>query len=154
MKPAPKFSLPDQFGTIHSLSEYAGRWLVVYFYPKDDTPGCTTEACNFRDAREAIYEFGNAEVVGISKDTPRSHAKFANKYNLNFTLLSDPTHVVIDAFGAWRAKKFLGKEFLGTLRNTYIINPDGFIVKEYLGVDPKKYAAEIISDLRSFQSAQ
>lgn len=90
MKQAPDFSLLDQDGITHHLSDYAGKWLVLYFYPKDDTPGCTTEACNFRDERDAIAEFGNAEVVGVSKDSVKSHRKFADKHGLNFTLLSDP----------------------------------------------------------------
>ena len=89
---AADFNLPDQNGNIHTLKDYAGKWLVLYLYPEDDTPGCTTEACNFRDAREVIGELGNAEVVGISKDTVESHKKFADKHNLNFTILSDTSH--------------------------------------------------------------
>lgn len=109
MKQAPDFALPDQTGKIHQLSDYAGKWLVLYFYPKDDTPGCTTEACNFRDARDAIAEFGNCVVVGISKDSVRSHKKFVDKYGLTFTLLSDPEHKVIEAYGSWAPKKFMGR---------------------------------------------
>lgn len=152
MTKAPDFSLPDQDGRMHSLSDYAGRWLVIYFYPKDDTPGCTTEACNFRDAREAIAEFGNAVVIGISKDTVRSHRRFADKHELNFTLLSDPDHKVIEAYNSWGPRKFMGREFMGTLRNTFIVSPEGQIVKEYLGVDPKKHVAEIIADLKQLQA--
>jgi peroxiredoxin Q/BCP len=152
MKQAPDFSLPDQEGTIHSLNDYAGKWLVLYFYPKDDTPGCTTEACSFRDEREAIAEFGKAEVVGVSKDTVRSHKKFAEKYGLNFTILSDPEHKVIEAYDSWKPKKFMGREYLGTMRNTFIISPDGRIAKEYIGVDPKTHAATIIADLKALRT--
>ena len=151
MKPAPDFSLQDQNGDTKTLADYAGKWLILYFYPKDDTPGCTTEACNFRDERDAIAEFGNAEVVGISKDSVASHKKFIDKHHLNFTLLSDPEHVTIEAYDSWKPKKFMGREYIGVERNTFLINPDGQIVKEYRGVNPKLHAAEIIADLKSFQ---
>lgn len=153
MKQASDFALPDQNGDVHKLSDYAGKWLVLYFYPKDDTPGCTTEACTFRDARELIAELGNAEVVGVSKDTVRSHKKFVDKYGLNFTLLSDPEHKTIEAYDSWKPKKFMGREYIGTERNTFIISPDGEIVKEYIGVDPKTHAAQLIADLQSLQQA-
>lgn len=152
MKKAPNFSLPDQDGNEHKLSDYAGRWLVVYFYPKDDTPGCTTEACNFRDARDAIAEYGNAFVIGISKDSVKNHKKFSEKHDLNFTLLSDETHETIEAFGSWQKKKFMGREYMGIMRNTYIVNPEGYIVKEYVGVNPKEHVGEIIKDLSALQS--
>lgn len=148
---APAFSLQDQTGATRSLSDYAGKWLVLYFYPKDDTPGCTTEACNFRDARDSIAALGNADVVGISRDSVRKHANFAKKYNLNFTLLSDPEAKIIKAYNSWGEKKLFGRVYLGILRNTYIIDPAGNIVKEYLGVDPAKHAAEIIQDLTTLQ---
>lgn len=149
---APDFSLPDQDGIMHTLQDYAKKWIVLYFYPRDDTPGCTTEACNFRDARDAIAEFGNAVVLGVSKDSVASHKKFAEKHNLSFTLLSDPEHTTIEAYGAWGPRKFMGREFMGTHRNTYIINPAGEIVKTYEGVDPKKHAAQIIADLQQLQA--
>jgi peroxiredoxin Q/BCP len=152
MKAAPEFNLQDQDGKTHSLKDYKGKWVVLYFYPKDDTPGCTKEACSFRDERSAIEEYGNAVVLGISKDSVASHKKFSDKYKLNFTLLSDESHETIEAYGAWGPKKFMGKEYVGISRNTYLINPDGMIAKEYLGVDPKKHAAEIIKDLQTFQS--
>lgn len=152
MKLAPDFSLPDQHGQVKSLTDYAGRWLVLYFYPKDDTPGCTTEACSFRDEREAIAEFGKAEVVGVSKDSVRSHQKFAEKYGLNFTILSDPEHKTIEAYDSWKPKKFMGREYMGTVRNTFVISPDGRIAREYIGVDPKTHAAQIIADLKELQS--
>lgn len=152
MRQAPNFTLPDQNGTIHNLEDYKGRWLVVYFYPKDDTPGCTTEACDFRDARDALAEYGKTAVIGISKDSVKSHQKFADKHALNFTLLSDPSHEVIEAFGAWGPKKFLGREFLGIRRNTYIVNPEGKIVREYENVTPKTHVGELIAELKSLQS--
>lgn len=149
MKQAPDFSLPDQDGKVHSLTDYTGKWLVLYFYPKDDTPGCTAEACAFRDGHEDLAAL--AEVVGVSKDTMRSHKKFADKYHLNFTLLADPEHKTIEAFGSWQPKKFMGREFIGTNRDTFIINPSGQIIKEYRGVDPKTHATEIIADLKKLQ---
>lgn len=151
-RPAPDFNLVDQTGTQRSLQDYAGKWLVLYFYPKDNTPGCTEEACNFRDVRDSIAALGNAEVVGISRDSVRSHAKFAEKHKLNLTLLSDPDAQAIKAYNAWGERKLFGRLFLGILRNTYIIDPNGQIVKEYLGVDPAKHATEIIHDLQTLQS--
>lgn len=152
MRKAPDFTLLDQDKQPHSLTEYTGKWVVLYFYPKDDTPGCTTEACNFRDARDAIAEFGNAVVIGISKDTVKSHKKFVDKFGLNFTLLSDPDHTVIEAYGAWQEKSMFGKKYMGIQRATYIIEPAGNIVKEYPKVDPAKHAAEIIADLQALQA--
>lgn len=141
---APDFNLPDQNGNMRKLKDYAGKWLVLYFYPEDDTPGCTTRACNFRDAREVIAELGNAEVVGISKDSVASHKKFADKHGLNFTLLSDESHEVIKAYDSWG--------MMMANRNTFIINPKGEIVKKYEGVEPAEHAAEIINDLRGLQN--
>jgi len=144
--------LPDQDGTIHTLKDYAGTWLVLYFYPKDDTPACTKEACNFRDARDALSEYGKCKVVGISKDSVRSHKKFAGKHGLNFTLLSDPDHKVIEAYGAWKPKKFMGREYLGIMRNTYLINPNGMIAKAYEDITPSEHVGQILEDLRSLGS--
>ncbi|HVZ11543.1 MAG TPA: thioredoxin-dependent thiol peroxidase [Patescibacteria group bacterium] len=144
---APDFNLPDQDGRYHSLSEYRGRFLVLYFYPKDDTPGCTKEACSFRDASEEFKKAG-AEIVGVSKDTVRSHKKFEQKFHLNFTLLSDPEHEMIESYGAWGRKKFMGREFDGIFRNTYLINPIGEIVRAYERVNPLTHSAEIIRYLR------
>ncbi len=148
---APAFTLQDQTGTHRSLKDYAGKWLVLYFYPKDDTPGCTTEACNFRDTRDSIAALGGAEVVGVSRDSVRKHANFVKKHNLNFTLLSDPEAETIKAYNSWGERKLFGRIFLGILRNTYIIDPSGNIVKEYIGVDPAKHAAQIIQDLTALQ---
>jgi peroxiredoxin Q/BCP len=140
---APTFSLQDQDGTVHTLAQYAGKWVVVYFYPKDDTPGCTKEACGFRDLGKEFEEKGIV-ILGISKDTVASHKKFADKYHLTFPLLSDPDHRVIEAFGSWGPKKFMGREFLGIKRNTYVIDPTGEIVKTYEGVNPLTHAKEIL----------
>jgi len=153
MKQAPNFTLQDQNGDTKTLADYAGQWLVLYFYPKDDTPGCTTEACNFRDERDAIADFGKASVVGISKDSVASHKKFAEKHGLNFTLLSDPDHVAAEAFDSWKPKKFMGKEYLGVTRDTFIIDPSGAIAHEYRGVNPKNHASEIIAELQKLQQA-
>jgi peroxiredoxin Q/BCP len=141
---APDFSLPDQNGTTRTLKDYAGKWLVLYFYPEDDTPGCTTEACNFRDAREVIAQLSGAEVVGISRDTVESHKQFVDKYGLNFTLLSDTTHDAMKAYDSWGV--------MMAKRNTFIINPKGEIVKEYHGVEPATHTAEIIADLKTLQA--
>ncbi|MGF7229506.1 MAG: thioredoxin-dependent thiol peroxidase [Candidatus Saccharibacteria bacterium] len=149
---APDFSLIDQDGIVHSLKDYAGKWVVLYFYPKDGTSGCTTEACSFRDERSAIAEMGNAEIIGVSKDSVASHKKFAEKHGLDFALLSDPDHTTIEAYGAWGPRTFMGREYFGTHRNTYIIDDKGNIVKKYEGVDPKKHALEIIKDLRQLQA--
>jgi peroxiredoxin Q/BCP len=145
---APDFTLPDQNGETHSLKDYAGKWLIIYFYPMDDTSGCTKEACSFRDARETIGQLSGAEVVGISKDSVDSHKKFAAKYNLNFPILSDPEHKVIEAYGAWGISITTP---LGTHRDTVIVNPEGQIVKEYRGVDPDSHAGAIITDLKALQ---
>lgn len=125
---------------------------MLYFYPKDDTPGCTKEACAFRDARTTIAEFGNAVVLGVSKDSPESHRAFAEKHRLNFTLLSDPDHSVAAAYDSWDPKFFWGKTLLGTKRNTFLIDPSGTIAKEYKGVDPSTHATQIITDLTHLQT--
>ncbi len=151
-KPAPDFQLQDQDGVTHRLSDYHGKWLVVYFYPKDDSPGCTQQACDFRDEHAIISQFGNAVIIGINKDSVGSHKKFANKHHLNFPLLSDPTRAITKAYGAWKSNKSqLIDRAYGTRRNTYLINPEGHIVKQYLGVNPKNHAPRIIEDLQILQ---
>lgn len=125
--PAPDFDLVDSNGDMKSLKDFAGKWLVLYFYPKDDTPGCTTQACSLRDARDDLAEMG-AEIVGISKDEQAAHEKFKAKHSLNFTLLSDPTGEIIEAYGAWGKKQF-GRE--GILRKTFIIDPSGVVQKVF-----------------------
>lgn len=147
---APDFSLPDQDDKIHKLSDYKGKWVLLYFYPKDNTPGCTTEACTLRDAFEE-FDRKNAVVLGVSADSPKSHAGFASKHKLPFTLLSDENKEVLTAYGVWAKKKFLGKEYMGILRNSYLIDPKGKIVKIYEGVKPAKHAEEVLVDLIKLQ---
>lgn len=144
---APDFSLQDTDGQPHSLSDYAGKWMVLYFYPKDDTPGCTTEACSLRDARDDIAALG-AEVVGVSKDDAAAHEKFKAKHSLNFTLLSDPEGTAINSYGAW-GKKMFGKE--GILRKTFIIDPTGKVRKVYGRVTPLGHGEQVIEELKKLQ---
>lgn len=147
---APDFSLPDQDGKNHKLSDYRGKWVLLYFYPKDNTPGCTTEACTLRDAFEE-FERKNAVVLGMSADSPKSHKGFMEKHNLPFVLLSDESKQVLESYGVWAKKKFLGREYLGILRNSYLINPEGKIVKIYEGVKPANHAEEVLVDLVRLQ---
>lgn len=145
---APYFELPDQTGQIRDLSSFLGKWVVLYFYPKDDTPGCTRQACTFRDGRDALSLLG-AEIVGISKDSSRKHANFVARHKLNFTLLSDQTGHVIEAYGSWKPKKLFGREYFGIHRDTYLINPEGVIVKKYPDVDPVTNFQELYDDLKA-----
>lgn len=145
---APDFSLADQDGNTHSLAEYKGKWIVLYFYPKDDTPGCTVEACSLRDSRDDITRL-DAEVIGVSADTAASHEKFKAKHTLNFTLLSDPEMKMINNYGAW-GKKMFGKE--GILRRTFIINPEGVVVKVYGRVTPLGHGEQIVEELKKLQA--
>lgn len=147
--PAPNFSLPDETGKIHQLSDYSGSWLVLYFYPADDTPGCTIEACSLRDARDDIAALG-AQIVGVSKDDAPSHEKFKAKHSLNFTLLTDPEKITINDYGAWGKKQF-GME--GVLRKTFIINPEGQVVKVYGRVTPLGHGNQVVSELTKLQQA-
>lgn len=144
----PTFTLPDQDGKEHSLSEYAGKWVLVYFYPKDDTPGCTIEACAIRDSWS---EFQKHEIVvlGISADTTTKHRKFADKYELPFTLLSDPNKKVIKAFGVLREKSMFGKKYMGISRESFLIDPESKIVKHYEKVKPATHAQEVLSHINS-----
>lgn len=147
--PAPEFSLPDETGNMHSLKDFSGQWLVLYFYPADDTPGCTIEACSLRDARDDIAELG-AQIVGVSKDDAAAHEKFKAKHSLNFTLLTDPDKVAINAYGAWGKKQF-GME--GILRKTFIINPEGQVVKVYGRVTPLGHGNQVVAELKKLQAA-
>lgn len=144
---AINFSLPDQSNNLHNLADYRGRWVVVYFYPHDDTPGCTKEACGFRDKSQP-YKDNKIVIFGISKDSVVSHKKFAEKYHLNFPLLSDESKDVIKAYGAWGEKKFLGKTFEGVLRKTFLIDPTGKIQKTYDKVDVLNHADAILQDIK------
>lgn len=147
--PAPDFSLSDQNGKIHTLASYLGKWVLIYFYPKDDTPGCTKEACVLRDAFPA-FEKLNAQILGISTDTERSHKKFEEKYELPFTLLADTEKTVVKTYGVWAPKKFMGREFLGVLRTSFLINPKGLVVKVYENVKPANHADEVLRDLEEY----
>lgn len=144
---APHFSLLDQDAETRTLADYAGSWMAIYFYPKDDTPGCTKEACAIADVYNDFSALG-VTVLGVSKDSPKSHKKFAQKYNLPFTLLSDESTEMIQAYGAWVEKSMYGKKYMGTDRITYLINPQGVIVKVYPKVDPANHALEILNDIK------
>ena len=143
---APNFALPDQDGVTRSVHDYAGAWLILYFYPEDDTPGCTTEACEFRDGHHDLAVIP-AVVVGISADSVASHRRFADKYRLGFTLLSDESKSVIKAYGAWGPKNSRGLGFDGALRKTFLISPDGYIAKEYPRVTPMGHFREVAADI-------
>lgn len=137
--PAPSFSLPDQTGQIHTLDDYRGQWLLIYFYPKDDTPGCTKEACGFRDLQSELKEH-NCAVLGVSKDSMASHQKFTDKYDLNFPLLADESTEMIQAYGAWDN---------GTKRISVLIDPQGNIDQMYTKVDTDRHAQEVLNKLKS-----
>lgn len=146
---AHDFKLHDQDGKVQSLSSYKGKWIVLYFYPKDDTPGCTKEACNFRDSFHELQNLG-VQILGVSKDSISSHKKFAEKYELNFPILSDEDHKIIEKYNAWGVKKFMGREFDGIKRMTYLIDPKGIVKKVYEKVNPLVHASEIIKDLNEY----
>ena len=143
---APAFALDDQDGRTHRLTEYAGRHVVLYFYPKDDTPGCTTEACAFRDAEAAFTQAG-AVVLGVSVLDTKSKAKFAAKHHLNFPLLADADHAVADAYGAWQERSMYGRKYMGVARITYLIGPDGKVLKRWDKVSPSTHAADVLAAL-------
>jgi peroxiredoxin Q/BCP len=143
---APNFQLPDQTGKTVSLSQLAGKNVVLYFYPKDDTPGCTVEACNFRDEHSALEKAG-AVVLGVSPDGMKSHQKFATKYSLPFTLLSDAEHKVAEAYGAWGEKVNYGRTFMGIIRSTVLIDPQGKVKHVWPKVKVKDHVSEVLSVL-------
>ena len=151
-KKAPEFSLVDQDGKTHHLTDYKGRWVLLYWYPKDDTPGCTTEACSLRD-HFSQFEQHNAVVLGASADPVASHQKFAKKYGLPFTLLSDEDKNAADAYGVWGKKTFMGKTYMGVSRMSFLIDPDGNIAKIYDKVKPDKHAEEVLADLSVLKKA-
>ncbi|UPA22015.1 thioredoxin-dependent thiol peroxidase [Candidatus Peribacteria bacterium] len=142
---APDFSLPDQNGEMHRLSDFHGQWIVLYFYPKDDTPGCTTEACAFRDSVHELTK-RKVSVIGVSTDSVASHKKFADKYELPFLLLADTEKTVVEAYGVWGPKKMYGKEYMGILRTTFLIDPTGTIINVYENVQPDGHASQILAD--------
>lgn len=147
---APEFTLKDSEGIEHSLSDYSGKWVLIYFYPKDMTPGCTIEACSMRDAQPDFSKL-DAVVLGVSKDSEASHAKFQDKHGLNFTLLSDESTEMIQAYGAWKEKSMFGKKYMGIDRISYLINPSGEIAKVYPKVSPKNHTGEVLKDLKELQ---
>jgi thioredoxin-dependent peroxiredoxin len=143
---APDFTLPDAAGNAVALSDFRGRKVVLYFYPKDDTPGCTTEACGFRDANDRIAS-RNALVVGVSPDPAESHRRFVERLGLPFLLLSDPDHAVAEAYGAWGEKMLRGKATVGILRSTFIIDEQGRIARVFRKVTPDGHAEEVLAAL-------
>jgi thioredoxin-dependent peroxiredoxin len=145
-KPAPDFELETDSGETVKLSDFRGRPVVLYFYPKDDTPGCTTEACEFRDAYDVFRDRG-AEVLGVSPDDVASHEKFKTKYELPFTLLADPNHEVAEKFGVWGERNAYGKKYMGINRSTFIIDSEGNVARAMLGIKPAGHAAEVLESL-------
>ena len=143
---APDFSLPDADGNLIKLTDLRGKRVVLYFYPRDNTPGCTKEACGFRDAF-GQYQMQDLVVLGVSTDDAKSHSKFVQKLDLPFPLLSDADGQVAAAYGSYGLKKFMGKEYMGISRNTYVIGPEGKIEKIYLKVKPEAHATAVLSDL-------
>jgi peroxiredoxin Q/BCP len=146
-KIAPDFKLVDQDGIMHSLKQYRGKQVLLYFYPKDDTPGCTTEACTIRDSFTDFEKLGMI-VLGVSKDDQKKHKKFQQKYELPFTLLSDTEGVVCEQYGVWQLKKFMGKEYMGIARVSFLIDEKGKIKKVYEAVKPALHASEVLIDAK------
>ena len=147
-KPAPDFELTSDAGEKVSLSELRGRPVVLYFYPRDDTPGCTTQACGIRDAY-AEFEQAGAVVLGVSPDTEGSHVKFKQKYGLPFTLLSDPDHAVAEQYGVWGEKTYMGRKFLGVTRSTFVVDEAGLVKKVFPKVKPATHAEDVLAALRT-----
>ena len=149
-KPAPAFTLSDQQGNKHKLADYKGKWVVLYFYPKDDTPGCTTQACQFRDADHQLKDLG-AVVLGVSPDDVASHEKFAAKFDLDFPILADPDKKVLAKYGVWQEKKNYGKTYMGVVRTTYLIDPAGKVAKRWNRVKADGNAAAVVATLETMQ---
>jgi len=148
---APNFSLPDQNGKLHHLSDYQGRYVLLYFYPKDNTPGCILEACNLRDNSVDFSKYDTV-ILGISADSTVSHNKFASKFQLPFPILADIEKKVLEAYGVWGEKKFMGKTYMGINRISFLINPEGKIVKIYDKVKPLTHAKEVLADIKTLAS--
>ena len=144
---APDFELQDQFGDLHKLSDYLGKKVILYFYPKDNTPGCTTEACNFRD-NYALFRAKGLQILGVSADNVKSHKGFQEKFSLPFLLLADTEQAVSESYGVWQLKKMMGKEYYGIVRTTFVIDEEGKIQNVYEKVKPEEHAQEIIQDLK------
>ena len=148
---APDFSLVDEKGNTVSLADFKGKPVVLYFYPKDDTPGCTTEACSFRDDYSQYKEAG-AVILGVSPDSEKTHAKFASKHQLPFTLLVDEDHKICEAYGVWGRKKFMGREYDGVFRTTFLIDKTGNIAKVFEGVKPAVHSEEVLQALAELEA--
>src|SRR3990167_7705961 len=146
--PAPEFTLKDQNGYEHGLKQYQGEFIVLYFYPKDDTPGCTTEACSFRDELNNLKEH-HVQVLGVSADTIESHKKFADKFKLNFPLLADMDKKVVNAYGVWVEKSMYGKKYIVIQRDSFLIDKNGIIIKHYEKVKPEKHTADVLADIQN-----
>ena len=144
--PAPEFELPEAEGSIVKLQAFKGKWVVLYFYPRDNTPGCTKEACGFRDAY-VDYQSRDIIVLGVSTDDAKAHTKFATKYNLPFPLLIDAEGEIASRYGSYGPKKFMGKEYIGISRSTFIIDPEGKLAKIYRKVKPEPHAQDVLTDL-------
>jgi peroxiredoxin Q/BCP len=144
---APDFSLPDQDGVTHALSSYKGKWVLLYFYPKDNTPGCTIEACTIRDQFKDFQKI-DAVVLGVSTDSVKSHKKFVDGFNLPFTLLADEHKEVVGKYGVFGEKKMMGRTYMGTRRTSFLIEPSGKIAKVYEKVKPEMHAAQVLADLK------
>ncbi len=147
-KSAPDFELKDDTGKSRKLSDFRGHPVILYFYPKDDTPGCTTEACNFRDDYSA-YQKAGVTILGVSADTVDSHAKFKAKFNLPFPLLADLDHKICDVYGVWGLKKNMGREYEGILRTTFLIDPQGKVSHVYENVRPAEHSTELLAALKT-----
>lgn len=145
--PAPDFTLQDETGKTRSLSEFLGKPVVLYFYPEDDTPGCTAEACYFRDDY-GVYQDAGVVILGVSPDSPKSHAKFKAKYNLPFTLLADEGHAICDLYGVWGPKKLWGHEFDGVIRTTFLIDEHGIVKKIFPKITVEGHSAEVLAALK------
>lgn len=150
---APDIELPDASGAVHRLADRRGQWTIVYFYPQDDTPGCTVEACQFRDLIDQIRE-GGADVWGISPDNAASHRRFGDKFGLPFTLLSDPDHAVAERYGAWQLKSLYGRESMGIVRSSFLVDPDGRIARAWPKVKADGHAADVLAALAEARAAQ
>jgi peroxiredoxin Q/BCP len=142
-EPAPAFELADQDGRTHTLSDYAGQWLVIYFYPKDDTPGCTKQACGFRDAGAGLKK-RRVAVLGVSPDNEKSHRKFADKFSLPFPLLADTGQAMCRAYGVWQEKSMYGRTYMGVARTTYLVDPAGKVARRWDKVKPEAHADEVL----------
>jgi len=150
--PAPGVALHDEHGTLHRLDDRRGTWTVIYFYPKDDTPGCTTEACEFRDLHAELGGL-DATVWGVSPDGSGSHAAFRAKFGLPFTLLSDEDHVVAEAYGAWQEKTNYGRRYMGIVRSSFLVGPDGRVAAAWPKVKAEGHAAQVLAAIREAQAA-